>query len=168
MTAAVYPGSFDPITFGHLDVIGRAATVFDRLTVGVLTNPRKSAMASLDDRITVIREAIAEELPDVAQRIDVAGFDGLTVDFAVRVGAGFIVRGLRAVSDFESELQMAHTNRKLAPAVDTVFFMTAVEHAYLSSSLVKEIALFGGDVSRMVPAAVLRRLGDGAGRTIDR
>ncbi|HEY5520907.1 MAG TPA: pantetheine-phosphate adenylyltransferase [Candidatus Limnocylindrales bacterium] len=168
MTTALYPGSFDPITFGHLDVIGRAATIFDRLTVGVLTNPRKSAMASLDDRIAVIREAVATELPDVAERIEVAGFDGLTVDFALRIGAGFIVRGLRAVSDFESELQMAHTNRKLAPSVDTVFFMTALEHAYLSSSLVKEIALFGGDVSRMVPPAVLPGLRDGAGRTIGR
>jgi len=136
--------------------------------VGVLTNPRKSAMASLEDRIAVIREAVATELPDVAQRIEVEGFDGLTVDFALHIGAGFIVRGLRAVSDFESELQMAHTNRKLAPSVDTVFFMTALEHAYLSSSLVKEIALFGGDVSRMVPPAVLRGLRDGAGRTIGR
>jgi len=158
MTTALYPGSFDPITFGHLDVIGRAATVFDGLTVGVLVNPKKSPIASIDDRIAVIREAIVDELPDVAKRIDVAAFDGLTVDFARKIGAGFIVRGLRAVSDFESELQMAHTNRKLAPGVDTIFFMTALEHAYLSSSLVKEIALFGGDVSRMVPRAVLRRL----------
>ena len=93
-----------------------------------------------------------------AERIEVAGFDGLTVDYARQIGAGFIVRGLRAVSDFEIELQMAHTNRKLAPEVDTVFFMTALEHAYLSSSLVKEIAAFGGDVSRMLPAAAVRRL----------
>jgi len=158
VSSALYPGSFDPITFGHLDVIGRAATVFDRLTVGVLTNPRKSPMLSLDERIEVIREAVATELGDVAKRVDVAGFDGLTVDFALKIGAGFIVRGLRAVSDFETELQMAHTNRKLAPGVDTVFFMTSLEHSYLSSSLVKEIALFGGDVSRMVPSAVVRRL----------
>ena len=158
MSSALYPGSFDPITFGHLDVIGRAATVFDRLTVGVLTNPRKSPMLSLDERIEVIREAVATELGDVAKRVDVAGFDGLTVDFALKIGAGFIVRGLRAVSDFETELQMAHTNRKLAPKVDTIFFMTSLEHSYLSSSLVKEIALFGGDVSRMVPSAVVRRL----------
>ena len=95
--------------------------------------------------------------------MDVAAFDGLTVDFARQIGAGFIVRGLRAVSDFESEMQMAHTNRKLAPGVDTIFFMTALEHAYLSSSLVKEIALFGGDVTRMVPAAALARLGRGDG-----
>jgi pantetheine-phosphate adenylyltransferase len=166
MTAALYPGSFDPITFGHIDVIGRAATVFDKLVVGVLINPKKSPVLSLEERIDVIREAIHDELPRAADHIDVAGFDGLTVDFAQKVGAGFIVRGLRAVSDFESELQMAHTNRKLAPQVDTIFFMTALEHAYLSSSLVKEIAIFGGDVSQMVPNAVVRRLAETSGRTI--
>ena len=158
MTVALYPGSFDPITFGHLDVIERAAGAFDKLVIGVLVNPRKSPMLPLDDRIASIREAADERLGKLAGRVEVAGFDGLTVDFAERLGAGFIVRGLRAVSDFESELQMAHTNRKLAPAVDTVFFMTALEHAYLSSSLVKEIAGFGGDVSLMVPASVARRL----------
>ena len=168
MTTALYPGSFDPITFGHIDVIGRAATVFDKLVVGVLINPKKSPLLSVDERSDVIREAIADELPGLGGRIDVAGFDGLTVDFAQKIGAGFIVRGLRAVSDFESELQMAHTNRKLAPQVDTVFFMTALEHSYLSSSLVKEIALFGGDVSKMVPGAVVRRLGEASGRTIGR
>jgi pantetheine-phosphate adenylyltransferase len=168
MTTALYPGSFDPITFGHIDVIGRAATVYDKLVVGVLINPRKSPMLSLDQRIDVIREAIHEELPALSSRIEVAGFDGLTVDFALKIGAAFIVRGLRAVSDFESELQMAHTNRKLAPQVDTIFFMTALEHSYLSSSLVKEIALFGGDVSQMVPDAVVRRLGEASGPTIDR
>jgi pantetheine-phosphate adenylyltransferase len=168
VTTALYPGSFDPITYGHIDVIGRAATVFDKVVVGVLINPKKSPLFSLDERKTVIRDAIAEELPDLAGRIDVDGFDGLTVDFALKIGAGFIVRGLRAVSDFESEMQMAHTNRKLAPRVDTVFFMTALEHAYLSSTLVKEIALFGGDVTNMVPAAVTRRLGEASSRTIGR
>ena len=158
MTSALYPGTFDPITFGHLDVIGRAATVFDRLTVGVLINPKKSPMLSLDERIEQIRDAVAEELPAISDRVDVAGFDGLTVDFAREIGAAFTVRGLRAVSDFETELQMAHTNRKLAPTVDTIFFMTALEHAYLSSSLVKEIAQFGGDVSRMIPPAAARRI----------
>jgi pantetheine-phosphate adenylyltransferase len=168
MTTALYPGSFDPITFGHIDVIGRAATIFDRVVVGVLINPKKSPFLSLDERKEVIRAAIDEELPDVARHIDVDGFDGLTVDFALRIGADFIVRGLRAVSDFESEMQMAHTNRKLAPRVDTVFFMTALEHAYLSSSLVKEIAQFGGDVTGMVPAAVTRRLGEASSPTIGR
>jgi pantetheine-phosphate adenylyltransferase len=158
MTTALYPGSFDPITLGHLDVIERAAGVFDRLVVGVLVNPRKSPLLQLDERIAAIREAADEQLGALAKRVEVASFDGLTIDFAHRLGAGFIVRGLRAVSDFESELQMAHTNRKLAPDVDTMFFMTALEHAYLSSSLVKEIAQFGGDVSRMVPPSVVRRL----------
>jgi pantetheine-phosphate adenylyltransferase len=115
-------------------------------------------MLGLEERLAALAEATRDELGDVAQRIDVASFDGLTVDFAQRIGARFIVRGLRAVSDFESELQMAHTNRKLAPAVDTIFLMTALEHAYVSSSLVKEIAAFGGDVSHMVPAAAMRQL----------
>jgi len=168
MTTALYPGSFDPITFGHIDVIGRAASLFGRLVVGVLINPKKSPLLSLDERTEVIREAIGEELGTRANNIEVSGFDGLTVDFAQEIGASFIVRGLRAISDFESELQMAHTNRKLAPRIDTIFLMTALEHAYLSSSLVKEIAVFGGDVSRMVPAAVVRRLGSASGRTIDR
>jgi pantetheine-phosphate adenylyltransferase len=158
VTTAVYPGSFDPITYGHLDVIGRATTIFGRVLVAVLANPRKTPALSVEDRCAVIAEAVAEELGGAAAHVDVAGFDGLTVDLARREGAGFIVRGLRATSDFESELQMAHTNRKLAPDVDTVFFMTALEHSYLSSSLVKEIASFGGDVSRMIPPAALRRL----------
>jgi pantetheine-phosphate adenylyltransferase len=158
MTTAVYPGSFDPITFGHIDVIGRAAGVFDRLVVGVLVNPRKSPLLPLDERMAAIREAVSDELGPAAARIGVESFDGLTVDFAQRQEAQFIVRGLRAVSDFESELQMAHTNRKLAPRVDTVFFMTALQYAYLSSSLVKEIAGFGGDISGMVPPAAVRRL----------
>jgi pantetheine-phosphate adenylyltransferase len=158
VTTALYPGSFDPITLGHLDVIERAAGVFDKLVVGVLVNPKKMPLLPLDERIEAIREAASEQLGDLAEHVEVASFDGLTVDFARKLGAGFIVRGLRAVSDFESELQMAHTNRKLAPNVDTIFFMTALEHAYLSSSLVKEIAGFGGDVSRMVPKSVARRL----------
>ncbi|CAN5868227.1 pantetheine-phosphate adenylyltransferase [soil metagenome] len=158
MATALYPGSFDPITYGHVDVISRAAGLFERLVVGVLVNPRKSPMLELDERKAVIGEVLRAELGDLAGRIEVAGFDGLTVDFARQSGAGFIVRGLRAVSDFESELQMAHTNRKLAPDVDTLFLMTSLEHAYLSSSLVKEISAFGGDVSGMVPAAAMRRL----------
>jgi len=159
MATALYPGSFDPITFGHVDVIARAAGLFERLVVGVLVNPRKLPMLELAERQAVIREVLDDELGELAARVQVDAFDGLTVDFARRLGAAFIVRGLRAVSDFESELQMAHTNRKLAPEVDTLFLMTSLEHAYLSSSLVKEIAAFGGDVSAMVPAAAVRRLG---------
>ncbi|CAN5462923.1 MAG: pantetheine-phosphate adenylyltransferase [Chloroflexi bacterium] len=160
MTTAVYPGSFDPITLGHLDVIARAAGIFERVVVAVLVNPRKSPLLDEPERLRIIGEAVEETLGEQASRVDVASFDGLTVDFARVRDARFIVRGLRAVSDFESELQMAHTNRKLAPDVDTIFFMTALEHSYLSSSLVKEIARFGGDVRRMVPPAVARRLAE--------
>jgi pantetheine-phosphate adenylyltransferase len=162
MTTALYPGSFDPITLGHLDVIGRAAGLFDRLVVGVLVNPRKAPLLSVAERMAVIRDAFAEMPEPVRPRLDVASFDGLTVDFARQIEAAFIVRGLRAVSDFDSELQMAHTNRKLAPKVDTIFLMTALEHAYLSSTLVREIASFGGDVSQMVPLAAARRLANAA------
>ena len=158
MTTAIYPGSFDPITLGHIDVIGRAAGVFEKVVVGVLVNPKKQPLLELEDRIATIREAVDEELPEVAGRVEVASFDGLTVDYARKIQARFIVRGLRAISDFESEMQMAHTNRKLYPDVDTIFFMTALEHAYLSSSLVKEIATFGGDISKMIPAAAAQRL----------
>lgn len=160
MRIAVYPGSFDPMTYGHLDVVARAAAVFDRVVFAVLVNPRKSEpIFPTEVRLAVIREAVDECCPtDIASRIDVEAFDGLTVDFCRRRGATFVVRGLRAISDFESELQMAHMNRKLDPAIDTVFFMSALEHSYLSSSLVKEIATFGGNVTQMVPPPVARRL----------
>jgi pantetheine-phosphate adenylyltransferase len=158
MSVAIYPGSFDPVTLGHLDVIRRASAVFGRLVVGVLENTRKSPILGAATRASIIREAIADELADVSARVDVTTFQGLTVDFARQVDAAFIVRGLRAVSDFESELQMAHLNRKLAPDIDTVFLMTGLEHAYLSSSMVREIASFGGDVSGLVPRAALGHL----------
>ena len=158
MTAAVYPGSFDPITNGHLDVIGRAAGVFDRVVVAVLANPRKQPLLDTEQRVAVIRAALVEAGLGSDDRVTVDTFDGLTVDFCRRVGAAFIVRGLRAISDFETEMQLAHNNRRLAPGVDTVFFMTAVEHGYVSSSLVKEIAAFGGDVSGMIPTAAVDAL----------
>lgn len=162
MATALYPGSFDPVTNGHLDVIARAVRLFDQVVVGVLVNPRKTPLFDEATRVAVLREAIAEALPaPAAGRVEVASFDGLTVAFATHVGAAFVVRGLRAISDFDFELQLALTNRKLVPDVDSVFFMTALEHAYLSSTLVKEIAGFGGDVSGMVPPAVMRRLGGG-------
>jgi pantetheine-phosphate adenylyltransferase len=152
MNIAVYPGSFDPITNGHLDVIGRAASVFERVIVGVLANPRKTPLLSEETRIRVIREAVATTGVS-SDAIEIASFDGLTVDFCRARGAHAIVRGLRAISDFEVEMQLAHNNRVLAPDVDTVFFMTSVANGYVSSSLVKEIATFGGDVSSMVPEA---------------
>ena len=150
MRTAVYPGSFDPITYGHLDIVRRAARVFDHVVVGVLGNPRKSPLLPVDARIRIIEAAIAADA-SLAGRVEVRAFDGLTVDFCRQVGAGSLVRGLRAIADFETELQLAHNNHQLAPDIDTVFFMTSLEHSYVSSSLVKEIAMFGGDVSRMLP-----------------
>ncbi|CAN5814280.1 pantetheine-phosphate adenylyltransferase [soil metagenome] len=158
MRLAVYPGSFDPITLGHVDVARRASAVFDALLVAVLVNTRKTASLSAEARAEVIRVALDDELGEAASRVEVTIFRGLTVDLARERGAAFIVRGLRAVSDFESEQQMAHLNRRMAPDVDTVFFMTGLEHAYLSSSLVREIASFGGDISGLVPRAALARL----------
>jgi pantetheine-phosphate adenylyltransferase len=157
MKVALYPGSFDPITNGHIDVLRRALGVFDRVVVAVLANPHKSPLLSAGQRVAIIDGAIGEaDLP--RDRIEVATFDGLTVDAAHAHGATAIVRGLRAVSDFETELQLAHNNRRLAPDVDTVFFMTAAEHGFVSSSLVKEIASFGGDVRGMVPTSALEAL----------
>ena len=152
---AVFPGSFDPITNAHLDVARRAAELFDRLVIGVLNNPRKDPLFSVEERVELIRACVA----DLGSHVTIDGFDGLTVDFARRQGAGFIVRGLRAVSDFEAELQMALTNRKLAPDVDTTFLMTALEFGYVSSTLAKEVVRFGGDVSPMVPDLVADALG---------
>lgn len=159
MRIAVYPGSFDPITNGHLDVLRRATRVFDRVVVAVLGNPRKSPLLSAERRVAVIAQVVAAD-PALAGIVDVQTFDGLTVDFCRQAGAGFLVRGLRAIADFETELQLAHNNQLLAPDVDTVFFMTSLEHGYISSSLVKEIALFGGDVSRMLPPAAAAALAE--------
>jgi pantetheine-phosphate adenylyltransferase len=151
---AVFPGSFDPMTMAHLDVARRAAALFDQLVVGVLHNPKKSPVFDIEQRVGLIRASVA----DFGANVRVEAFDGLTVTFAERNGASFIVRGLRAVSDFEAELQMAHTNRKLERGVDTVFLMTALEFGYLSSTLAKEVAQFGGDVSGMVPPPVAAAL----------
>jgi pantetheine-phosphate adenylyltransferase len=161
MRLALYPGSFDPITRGHIDVIERASAVFDELVIAVLVNTRKSPNLDAEVRAEIIREALAAELgTQRADAIEVVTHEGLTVELARQKGATSIVRGLRALSDFESEQAIAHLNRKLAPEIDTVFFMTGIEHAYLSSSLVREIAAFGGDVSDMVPDVVARHLRD--------
>jgi pantetheine-phosphate adenylyltransferase len=138
----------------HLDVARRAAALFDRLVIGVLHNPKKSPVFDIDERVAMIRASVS----DFDANVQVEAFDGLTVVFAERNGASFIVRGLRAVSDFEAELQMAHTNRKLQRGVDTVFLMSALEFGYLSSTLAKEVAQFGGDVSGMVPPPVAAAL----------
>lgn len=155
---AVFPGSFDPFTHAHLDVARRAAGLFDRLVIGVLDNQAKRALFTAAERVALITACVA----DAGGSVEVEAFDGLTVDFARRHGAGFVVRGLRAVSDFEFELQMAHTNRRLAPEVDTAFLMTSLEYGYISSTLAKEVARFGGDVSGMVPAPVAAALAERA------
>ena len=160
MRIALYPGSFDPVTNGHLDVLSRALAVFDRVVVAVLSNPRKTPLLPVETRVVVLETAIRDAGIE-ADHASVVSFDGLTVEAARAHGARWIVRGLRAVSDFEAEGQLAHNNRVLAADVDTVFFMTSVENGYVSSSLVKEIAGFGGDVSTMVPppaATALRML----------
>ncbi len=164
MSVAVYPGSFDPITNGHLDVVRRASRVFDLVVVAVLANPRKQPLLAAEERVAVIERVVAAD-PDLSGRVAVRAFDGLTVEFCRSVGASSLVRGLRAIADFETEMQLAHNNRELAPDVDTVFFMTSLEHSYISSSLVKEIALFGGDVSRMLPAPAADSLAHALGRS---
>lgn len=150
---ALYPGSFDPLTLGHLDLIERSSALFDDVVVAVLQNPSKQPSFPLEQRLEQIRSATAA-LP----RVEVCSFDGLTVTFARQCGAAVILRGLRAMSDFEFELQIAHTNRSLAPEVETLFLATAAHHSFLSSSVVKEVARFGGDVRHMVPGGVAEDL----------
>jgi len=149
---AVYPGSFDPITKGHEDLIHRSLGFVDRIVVAVAVNVAKQPLFSFEERVALIRECV----PD--KRVEVQSFDGLLVDFAKRVGATVIVRGLRAVSDFEYEFQMALMNRNLGPHIETVFLVPAFDLTYLSSSLVREVARFGGDVSALVHPAVQQAL----------
>jgi pantetheine-phosphate adenylyltransferase len=150
---AIYPGSFDPVTNGHLDLIERASKLFGRLVVAVLRNAEKAPMFSLDERVEMLREA-TQLFPNV----EVDTFDGLLVDYARRLGARVTLRGIRAVSDYEYELQMALMNRRLEPQLETVFMLPAVEYSYLSSHLVRELAVLGGSLSGLVPPAVERRL----------
>jgi pantetheine-phosphate adenylyltransferase len=160
MKIAVYPGSFDPITLGHLDVIWRSLEVFDQVIVAVSVNARKSPLLPIATRLDVVSRALAGFGPHPEGRLSVESFEGLTVEFCRGRGAAFIVRGLRTISDFDTEIQLAHTNRRLAPDVETVFFMTSLERSFISSSLAREIAQFGGDVDALVPpvaAEALRR-----------
>ncbi|MCI8455053.1 MAG: pantetheine-phosphate adenylyltransferase [Lachnospiraceae bacterium] len=145
MKKAIYPGSFDPVTLGHIDVIERASKLFDYLIIGVLNNRAKNPLFSVEERVTML-EKVAKALPNV----EVRSFGGLTVDFAKDCNANAVVRGLRAVTDFEYELQIAQLNRVISPVIDTVFLTTNLKYAYLSSSTVKEVAAFGGDISSFV------------------
>ena len=152
MNAAIYPGSFDPMTLGHFDVIKRASKMFDRLTVSVLDNKAKNALFSVEERVNILKEA-TKDLPNVT----VDSFSGLLVDYAREKDIHISVRGLRAITDFEYELQIAQTNRLLSKGMlDTVFLTTSLEYAYLSSSGVKEMASFGGDISPCVPDFVAK------------
>lgn len=151
---AVYPGTFDPITHGHVDILHRSLAVFDRIIIAIATNPNKTPLFSLKERQRHIEDALGES----AARVQFDINNGLLVDYCRKVGAKKIVRGLRALADFEYEFQLAHMNRRLAPEVDTVFFMTDERNHYVSSSLVKEVASFGGDVSGLVPKGVAQAL----------
>lgn len=154
MKKAVYPGSFDPVTYGHLDVIHRASTMFDELVVSVLNNKAKSPLFSAEERVKMLQEATKD-----IGNIKITSFSGLLIDYAREIDVHIAIRGLRAITDFEYELQIAQTNRKLSGGeLDTVFLTTSLEYAYLSSSSVKEIASFGGDVSQCVPPFVMEKI----------
>jgi pantetheine-phosphate adenylyltransferase len=149
MRTGIYPGSFDPVTLGHLDIIKRASKLVDRLIIGVLINSTKVPLFTIDERVGLLKK-VTIDIPNVT----IEAYQGLLVDFAAKKEADVIVRGLRAITDFEYELQLAQTNHKLNPSVDTVFLTTSVEYAYLSSSTVREIARYGGCIEQFVPACV--------------
>ncbi len=151
---AVFPGSFDPLTNGHVDIIERALKIFDRVVIGVLDNPAKQGLLSALERV----DLIAAQFSRQRGKVEVQSFSGLLVEFAQKVGAQVIIRGLRAISDFDYEAQMALVNRNLAPSVETFFLTAREEHSYISSTVVKQVALLGGDVSTMVPGVVARAL----------
>ena len=153
MKRAIYPGSFDPLTLGHLDMIERSAKIVDELVIGVLNNSAKNSLFSLDERVSMIKE-MTESMPNVT----VASFDGLLVDYMKEINATIIVRGLRAVTDFEYELQIAQTNHVENPEVETIFLTTSLQYSYLSSTSVKEFASYGGDISKFVPARFIDRI----------
>lgn len=149
MKRAIYTGSFDPVTYGHLDVIGRSSCMVDELIVAVLKNSAKTPLFSVEERVKMLKE-VTKDLPNV----EIIPFDGLLVDFAEQIGADVVIRGLRAITDFEYELQMSQTNQRMKPDIETMFLTTSIEYSYLSSTTVREIAAFGGDVSQFVPEAV--------------
>lgn len=153
MKRAIYPGSFDPLTLGHLDMIERSAKIVDELVIGVLNNSAKNSLFSLDERVSMIKE-MTESMPNVT----VASFDGLLVDYMKEINATIIVRGLRAVTDFEYELQIAQTNHVENPEVETIFLTTSLQYSYLSSTIVKEFESYGGDISKFVPARFIDRI----------
>ncbi|WP_312425978.1 pantetheine-phosphate adenylyltransferase [Lacrimispora sp.] len=153
MRKAVYPGSFDPVTFGHLDIIERSARMSDHLIIGVLNNNSKTPLFSVEERVNMLK-SLTKDLPNV----EVISFGGLLVDFVRANQADAVIRGLRAVTDFEYELQIAQTNRVMAPEIDTVFLTTNLKYSYLSSSIVKEIAAYGGEINTFVPACVAERV----------
>ncbi|HXI11733.1 MAG TPA: pantetheine-phosphate adenylyltransferase [Thermoanaerobaculia bacterium] len=155
MRTAVYPGSFDPVTNGHLDIIGRGTKIFDRVIIAVLENEGKAPLFSVMERMDLLRECTAS-----FDTVEIQSFSGLLVDFMKRVDANVVVRGIRAVSDFEYEFQMALMNRELSADAETIFMMPAVEYSYVSSRLVKEVFRLGGDISRLVPLPVLLKLRD--------
>ncbi len=153
MHIALYPGTFDPCTNGHLDIIRRASQQFDQVVVGVLRNSAKTPLFSIEERVNILKE-VTGGIPNIV----VGSFNGLSVDFAKSCGARVIVRGLRAITDFEYELQMAQTNRVLCPDIDTMFLTTSLEYAYLSSTTVKEVAAYGTDISNFVPPYVAEKM----------
>lgn len=153
MLRAIYPGSFDPVTNGHLDVIRRASGLVDELIVGVLNNKAKTPLFSVEERVKMLKE-VTKDLDNIR----IVPFDGLLVEFASRMNAGLVIRGLRAITDFEYELQMSQTNQKLDPNIETMFLTTSIEYSYLSSTTVREIAAFGGDLTQFVPEAVALEL----------
>lgn len=153
MKRAIYPGSFDPVTYGHLDIIKRSAGLVDELVVGVLNNNAKTPLFSVEERVKMLNEVTR----DMAN-VKVVPFEGLLVEFAKEMDACMVIRGLRAITDFEYELQMAQTNHKLEQSVETVFLTTSLEYSYLSSTIVKEVATFGGDISKFVPDVVQERI----------
>ena len=153
MLRAIYPGSFDPVTLGHIDIIRRSSTITEELIVGVLQNKSKIPLFSVEERVRMLKEVTKE-----IKNVKIVPFEGLLIDFAREVEAKVIVRGLRAVTDFEYELQMAQTNHKLNPEIETMFMTTGLDYSYLSSSVVREIAAFGGDISQFVPESVIKQV----------